>query len=150
MARPQETFGKKEREKKRLKKAEDKRKKREARKEAGGIEQNEFVYVNHLGQLVDTPPDPSLKEEINVEDIVLGVPKKEEGGEAPNPMHTGFVEFFDASKGFGFIKDADTPEKYFVHISEVKDGELKEGNKVSYEIEKGQKGWNAVRVSKVS
>lgn len=149
MARPQETFGKKEREKKRLKKAEDKRKKREARKENGGEERNEFVYVNHLGQLVDTPPDPSLKEEVDVEDIVLGIPKKVEGDQ-PDPFRTGFVEFFDDSKGFGFIKDSDTPEKYFVHISEVRDGELKEGNKVSYEIEKGQKGWNAVRVSKVA
>jgi len=149
MARPQETFGKKEREKKRLKKAEDKRKKREARKENGKEERNEFVYVNHLGQLVDTPPDPSLKEEVDVDDIVLGIPKKVEGDQ-PDPFHTGFVEFFDASKGFGFIKDADTPEKYFVHISEVKDGELKEGNKVSYEIEKGQKGWNAVRVNKIA
>ncbi|WP_035336995.1 cold-shock protein [Dokdonia sp. PRO95] len=148
MARPQETFGKKEREKKRLKKAEDKRKKKAARKESGE-KLNEFVYVNHLGQLVDTPPDPSLKEEVDVEDIVLGIPKKEEGDE-PDPIRTGFVEFFDSSKGFGFIKDADTPEKYFVHISEVRDGELKEGNKVSYEIERGQKGMNAVRVSKVS
>ncbi|TVZ51436.1 cold-shock protein [Dokdonia sp. Hel_I_53] len=149
MARPQETFGKKEREKKRLKKAEDKRKKREAKKENGGVDRNEFIYVNHLGQLVDTPPDPSLKEEVDVGDIVLGIPKKQDGDE-PDPIHTGFVEFFDASKGFGFIKDADTPEKYFVHISEVRDGELKEGNKVSYEIEKGQKGWNAVRVSKLA
>ncbi|TVZ23051.1 putative cold-shock DNA-binding protein [Dokdonia sp. Hel_I_63] len=148
MARPQETFGKKEREKKRLKKAEDKRKKKAARKESGE-KANEFVYVNHLGQLVDTPPDPALKEEVDVDDIVLGIPKKVEGDE-PDPIRTGFVEFFDSSKGFGFIKDADTPEKYFVHISEVRDGELKEGNKVSYEIERGQKGMNAVRVSKVA
>lgn len=148
MARPQETFGKKEREKKRLKKAEDKRKKRIARKESGE-KANEFVYVNHLGQLVDTPPDPLLREEVDVEDIVLGIPKKVEG-DAPDPFKTGFVEFFDDSKGFGFIKDADTPEKYFVHISAVSGGELKEGNKVSYEIERGQKGMNAVRVNKIS
>ncbi len=150
MARPQETFGKKEREKKRLKKNEDKRKRREEKKANGGGEDfNEFVYVNHLGQLVDTPPDPDLKPEIEAEDIILGIPKKDDS-EVDDPVKTGFVEFFNSEKGFGFIKDADTPEKYFVHISSVQDGELKEGNKVSFELERGPKGLNAIKVNKIS
>lgn len=146
MARPQETFGKKEREKKRLKKAEDKRKKKAERK-ASGEKAPEFVYVNHLGQLVDTPPDPDQNVEVDVEDIVLGIPKKEEE-EAPDPVHTGFVDFYNDSKGFGFIKDADDGEKYFVHVSGIEEDEIKEGNKVTFELEKGQKGWNAVKVKK--
>jgi cold shock CspA family protein len=149
MTKKQETFGKKEREKKRLKKNEEKRKKREERKANGGESFDEFVYVNHLGQLTDTPPDPSQKVEIEAEDIILGIPKKEEGDE-PDPVHTGFVDFFNDSKGFGFIKDADDGDKYFVHISGIIDDEIKEGNKVSFELEKGPKGWNAVKVKKVS
>jgi len=147
MARPQETFGKKEREKKRLKKNEEKRKKREARKANGGDSFNEFVYVNAMGQLVDTPPDPDQEIEIEAEDIVIGIPKKEEQ-EPIDPVHTGFVDFFNDSKGFGFIKDSLDNEKYFVHISSVQADEIKEGNKVTFELEKGPKGWNAVKVKK--
>ena len=76
MARSQQTYSKGEKEKKRLKKREEKQKKKEARKAAakergGGIE---FAYVDHNGNLTDTPPDPSLKVEIDAEDIILGIP----------------------------------------------------------------------------
>ena len=60
MARAQETFGKKEREKKRLKKREEKAKKKEQRK-SSGEQDSMFVYVDENGHLVDTPPDPSKK-----------------------------------------------------------------------------------------
>ncbi|MGB5463633.1 MAG: cold shock domain-containing protein, partial [Aureibaculum sp.] len=55
MAKKKETFGKKEREKKRLKKKEDKIKKREARKASS--QDSIFVYVDENGHLTDTPPD---------------------------------------------------------------------------------------------
>ncbi len=149
MARAQETFGKKEREKKRLKKKEEKQKKKEERKanSTGGGLENMLVYVDEYGQLTDTPPDPSKKIKIDAEDIVIGVPKKEEQ-EAEDPIRKGKVSFFDSSKGFGFIIDSENQEKYFVHVSGVLET-IEENDKVSFELERGQKGMNAVRVKKV-
>jgi len=149
MARSQQTFNKTEKEKKRLKKREDKKKKKEARKAESkenpkGIQ---FAYVDHDGQLTDTPPDPTLKVKIDAEDIILGIPKKEEG-EQEDPIRKGKVSFFDSSKGFGFIIDSENSEKYFCHVSGLLD-EIIENDKVSFELEKGAKGMNAVRVTKI-
>ena len=149
MARSQQTFNKTEKEKKRLKKREDKKKKKVARKAEAkenpkGIQ---FAYVDHDGQLTDTPPDPTLKVKIDAEDIILGIPKKEEG-EQEDPIRKGKVSFFDSSKGFGFIIDSENNEKYFCHVSGLLD-EIIENDKVSFELEKGAKGMNAVRVKKV-
>lgn len=148
MAKSQQTQNKKEKEKAKLKKREDKRKKREARKSetSSGIE---FAYVDHNGHLVDTPPDPSLKVEVDPEEIVLGVPPKEEGDNEPfNPVRNGKVSFYDSSKGFGFIIDNENQEKYFTHVSGIID-EITENDKVSFELEKGQRGMNAVKVKKI-
>lgn len=148
MAKSQQTFNKKEKEKKKQKKREEKQKKKEARRaEAKEAKKGiPFAYVDHFGNLTDTPSVSTEKEEINASDIVLGVPKKEESEEEYNPIRTGKVEFFDHSKGFGFIVDAETQEKHFVHVSGLID-EIDENNKVTFELEKGQKGMNAVRVS---
>ena len=146
MARAQETFGKKEREKKRLKKREEKAKKKEQRK--AGEQDSMFVYVDENGYLVDTPPDPSKKIKVDAESIVLGIPKKEESDEEIDPIRKGRVEFFNDSKGYGFIKDMDTQEKFFVHINGCLE-EIVENNMVQFELERGMKGMNAVRVKKV-
>jgi cold shock CspA family protein/DNA-binding protein YbaB len=152
MAKSQQTFNKSEKEKKRLKKREDKRKKMEARKadkDVNGTAHEEFVYVDFNGNLTSTPPDPSLKEEVDIDDIILGIPKKtDEDREAFNPVRQGTVSFFDTSKGFGFIIDNENKEKYFCHVSGLKD-EIVEGNLVSFELEKGQRGMNAVKVTLV-
>ncbi|WP_047415013.1 cold-shock protein [Cellulophaga sp. Hel_I_12] len=147
MARAQETFGKKEREKKRLKKREEKAKKKEQRK-ASGEQDSMFVYVDENGHLVDTPPDPTKKVKVDAESIVLGIPKKEESDEEIDPTRKGRVEFFNDSKGYGFIKDTETQEKFFVHINGCLE-EIKENNMVQFELERGQKGMNAVRVKKI-
>ena len=148
MAKSQQTYNKKEKEKAKLKKREDKQKRREARKadKTPGIE---FAYVDHNGNLVDTPPDPSLKIEIDPEDIILGIPPKEEGDrEEFNPVRKGKVSFYDPSKGFGFIVDDENNEKYFTHVSGIID-EIAENDAVTFELEKGQRGMNAVRVQKI-
>jgi len=147
MARAQETFGKKEREKKRLKKRELKAKKkaeRQANSKAGASFEEMLVYVDENGHFTDTPPDPTKKVKIDAESIVLGIPKKEEQ-EEEDPIRKGKVAFFDTSKGFGFITDADNQEKYFVHVSGLID-EVAENDKVTFELEKGLKGMNAVRI----
>ena len=153
MARSQQTFSKSEKEKKRLKKREEKKKKMEARKaekEANGSKGIDFAYVDHFGNLVDTPPDPSMKVEVEADDIVLGVPKKEETDEDSfNPVRLGKVNFFDHSKGFGFIIDDENNEKYFTHVSGLLDT-INENDNVTFELEKGARGMNAVRVSLVN
>ncbi len=149
MAKSQQTFNKSEKEKKRLKKREDKRKKMEARKadkEANGTGGIPLAYVDHNGNLVDTPPDPSLKVEVELESIAINVTKKEHIEE--DPIRNGKVSFFDTSKGFGFIIDTENQEKYFTHVSGLIDT-IAENDKVSFELERGMKGMNAVRVKKI-
>ncbi|MEX0315565.1 MAG: cold-shock protein [Allomuricauda sp.] len=148
MAKSQQTYNKREKEKQRQKKREEKQKKREAKKaeakeSGGGIP---FAYVDQYGNLTDTPPEPTEKEEIDASSIELGIPKKEDVEEEFDPVRTGKVAFFDHSKGFGFIMDTETQEKHFVHVSGLID-EINENDKVTFELEKGQKGMNAVRVS---
>ncbi|GGK29784.1 cold-shock protein [Yeosuana aromativorans] len=149
MAKSQVTFNKIEKEKKRLKKREEKQKKKEARKaEAKENPQGiQFAYVDYNGNLTDTPPDPSMKVKVEAESIEIGIPKKEER-EEEDPTRKGKVSFFDSSKGFGFIIDAENQEKYFVHVSGLLE-DIQENDKVQYELERGQKGMNAVRVKKV-
>jgi len=60
-------------------------------------------------------------------------------------MNNGTVKFFNTTKGFGFISPDDGGKDVFVHISGTID-EINEGDKVSYEVEEGKKGLNAVNV----
>ncbi len=150
MARAQETYGKKEREKKRLKKREEKAKKkveRQANATSGASLEDMLIYVDENGHFTHTPPDPSKKVQIDADSIILGIPKKVDD-EEEDPIRKGKVSFFDSSKGFGFIIDAENNEKYFVHVSGLID-EIAENDKVSYELERGMKGMNAVRVKKI-
>ncbi len=149
MAKSQQTYNKGEKEKKRLKKREEKRKKMEARKleaKEHGKKGIEFAYVDFNGNLTDTPPDPSERIAVDIEDIAISVPKTLESDRvAVDPIRKGTVSFFDSSKGFGFIVDSENQEKYFTHVSGIID-EIVENDKVTFELEKGQRGMNAVRV----
>lgn len=152
MGRSQQTFSKSEREKKRLKKKKEKEDKKAERKANAENSDNSLesmmVYVLEDGTLSDTPPDPTKKKkEIEADNIVLGIPKKEEGNEV-DTLRTGKVDFFNDSKGFGFIKDTNSTESFFVHVNGLID-EVNEGDKVSFELEKGMKGMNAVNVKKI-
>ncbi|MFC6997382.1 cold-shock protein [Rufibacter roseus] len=60
-------------------------------------------------------------------------------------MKNGKVKFFNDSKGFGFIKDAETNEEYFVHVTNLVD-EIRENDDVTFELKEGRKGLNAVNV----
>ncbi|HSI69079.1 MAG TPA: cold shock domain-containing protein [Gillisia sp.] len=149
MAKSQQTFNKIEKEKQRAKKREEKQKKKDERKANPKGSDFDIAYVDEFGNLTDTPPDPSRKIEVDADDIVLGVPKKEEGDQEDTKKDKeGKVSFFDHSKGFGFIIDDNTQEKYFVHVSGLID-EIDENDRVTYELERGMKGMNAVRVKKL-
>ncbi|RFM32566.1 cold-shock protein [Chitinophaga silvisoli] len=60
-------------------------------------------------------------------------------------MQEGTVKFFNATKGFGFITPADGSKDIFVHVTGLSD-EIGENDRVSYEVQNGQKGLNAVNV----
>ena len=65
----------------------------------------------------------------------------------------GKVKWFNPTKGFGFIEREDKEKDVFVHISAVKDAGmdgLDEGQEVTFEVEEGEKGPNAVNLQKVS
>jgi len=150
MAKSQQTFNKLEKEKKRLKKREEKAKKKAERlansKKGEGFD-SMIAYVDEYGQLTDTPPDPSKKIKVDASSIEIGIPKKEHM-EEESPFKEGKVSFFDSSKGFGFIIENESQEKYFVHVSGILE-EIQENDKVAFELERGLKGMNAVRVKKI-
>jgi cold shock CspA family protein len=148
MAKSQDTFNKKEKEKKRLKKRQEKNLKREDRKSnsSGGELENMLAYVDENGNLTDTPPDPSKKRKVIASSIEISVPRREE--EEVIAVRTGRVEFFNDSKGFGFIKESETQEKYFVHVNGLLET-IKENDMVTFELERGLKGLNAICVKKV-
>jgi cold shock CspA family protein len=107
-----------------------------------------FAYVDENGNLSSKPPDPKKRIIVQAEDIEIGVPKHE----PVNPedlIRKGTVTFFNDSKGYGFIKDQVTQESVFVHVNSLTQ-EIKEHNKVTFEIEMGPKGANAVNVKLVS
>lgn len=139
-----ETFNKKEREKKKGLRKKDKQSKKEARKDApaGGGWESMMAYVDEDGVLSDTPPDPKAKKEIKAKNIEIGVPKREK--EEFDPILRGVINYFDDTKGYGFIKTADD-ENFFVHQNNVS-GDPAKGKRVRFEKEKGAKGWVAVRV----
>ena len=60
-------------------------------------------------------------------------------------MNKGKVKFFNVTKGFGFIKDNESDEEYFVHSTGLID-RIKEGDEVEYSLKEGKKGMNAINV----
>ena len=60
-------------------------------------------------------------------------------------MNKGTVKFFNSTKGFGFIKEDESNEEHFVHVSGLID-EIKDGDAVEFELKEGKKGLNAVNV----
>ncbi|MBR9832790.1 cold-shock protein [Acidiluteibacter ferrifornacis] len=60
-------------------------------------------------------------------------------------MKEGKVKFFNDTKGFGFIKDDNDDKEYFVHVTGLID-EIRENDEVTFELQEGKKGLNAVNV----
>lgn len=151
MAKSKETFSKKETEKKKEKKRKEKEQRKEERK-ANAKEGKSFddmiAYVDENGNFSSTPPDPTKRKAIRLEDIEIGVPKQTALKQA-DLVRKGIVTFFNDSKGYGFIKDLETQDSIFVHINALVDP-IKENNKVSFEVEMGQKGPNAVNVKLIN
>ena len=60
-------------------------------------------------------------------------------------MSKGTVKFFNNAKGFGFITPDDGSKDVFVHQNGLTN-EIREGDKVSYDVEESPKGLNATNV----
>ncbi|MCX2432931.1 MULTISPECIES: cold-shock protein [unclassified Pedobacter] len=150
MAKSQATYSKKENEKKRLKKQKDKQEKKEERQsnaKKGLALEDMMAYVDENGNISSTPPDPKKKKVFNIEDVQIGITRQEDIIDE-NPVKKGTVTFFNDSKGYGFIKNTETQDSIFVHANGLVT-QIKEGDKVTFEVEMGQKGPTAVKVSKV-
>lgn len=144
-----DSFGKKEKEKKKAQKRKEKAARKEARKleEKSGKLEDMIAYVDENGVIVDEPIDETKKKkEIKAENISLSY-EKEEGPEE-DPIHQGKVTFFNDDKGYGFIKDKNSQESYFVHMNNCQEP-INEGDRVEFELEPGQKGMAAVKVKKI-
>ena len=127
----------------RLKKLEKQKRKEERKANAGnGSFEDMIAYVDENGLITDTPPDMNNKQEINIEDIAVSTLKKEETEET---VLRGRVEYFNEDRGFGFIKDVNS----FFYITSVQNP-IVEGNMVTFELERGRKGMNAVRIALAS
>ncbi len=138
------SFNKRELEKKKEQKRKEKQLRKEERKAAGVSSFEDMIaYVDENGVITNTPPDPDQKkQEVELENILISTPKKEEVEEV---ALQGRVEFFNPEKGFGFIKSLADTNKYFFHISNAP-AEIAEGNLVTYELERGDRGMNAVNI----
>lgn len=138
------TFNKRELEKKREQKKQDKQKRKEERKANAGNAAFEdmIAYVDENGVITNTPPDQAKKRKIDIENIVISTPKKEDIEES---ILKGHVEYFNPDKGYGFIKNSTNMDKYFFHVSSASSS-ISEGNKVTFELERGKKGMNAINI----
>jgi cold shock CspA family protein len=146
MARPKGISSKREKEKQRQKEKREKREKMEERRatQAKGKSLDEMMaYIDEDGNITSVPPDPSKKKVLNVEDIEIGVPKLPKSQDI---LREGRIDYFDGSKGFGFILQ-NNGEKIFFHINQAT-YQVQEGDIVNYTVERGPKGWNAVGVAK--
>jgi cold shock CspA family protein len=145
-----ESWNKKEREKKKQKERKDKAEKMQERKE--NAKKNNFddmiAYLDENGNLSATPPDPRKRVEVKLEDIQIGVPEYVPPTEE-ELTRKGKVTFFNNEKGFGFIKDMQSQQSLFVHANNIT-VPIKENDKVSFEIEMGQRGPMAVNVKIIS
>ena len=61
-------------------------------------------------------------------------------------MQEGTVKFFNETKGFGFISPSAGGDDIFVHSTGLVSRNIRENDKVTFEVQKGQKGLNAVNV----
>lgn len=136
------TTGKRDREKLKEQKRQEKQKRKEDRQSGGRSTFEDMIaYVDENGILHSTPQEKS-KEEIDASLIAVSVMKKEEIEFVPL---TGRVEFFNNSKGYGFVKDSNNIDKYFFHFKAAP-AAIAEGDHVTFELEHGQRGLNAINI----
>ena len=145
-----ESWNKKDREQRKRKEKKDKADKMLQRKENATKKSFDdmIAYLDENGNLSSKPPDPRKKVEVKLEDIQIGVPEYVPPTEE-ELKRTGKITFFNSAKGFGFIKDQVSQQSVFFHVNNL-ESPVNENDKVSFEIEMGQRGPSAVHVKLVS
>jgi cold shock CspA family protein len=149
MAKSQETFSKKEKEKKRLQKRKEKEERKAERKanaKQGQSLEDMMAYVDENGNISSTPPDPTNKRKVKEEDIVLG--SRNRKGMEQIVTRKGKVTYFNTSKGYGFIKDLVSQESIFVH-SNALTFTIKENDILVFETEETVRGLSAKNLRRV-
>lgn len=144
-----ETIGKKERDKKKMKKRQDKLEKMQERKNnnnRGKSLDDMIAYVDENGNISSTPPDMRNRKKVRAEDMQISTPKAKDIDPA-TLIRTGVITFFNEAKGFGFIKDSQSQDSVFMHVNQLSE-RVKENDKVTFETENGPKGLNAVNIKK--
>jgi len=149
-----ESFSKKENRNKKAKAKQDKAQKMAERKlnnNKGKSLEDMLAYVDEDGNLSPVPPQGA-----NVEDMTFNEtrtrtnrPEPRTPRQADNPIKTGYVSFFNLSKGFGFITDDSSRERVFFHVNQLSQP-LKENDRVTFSQEKTARGYNATNVKKIS
>ena len=141
------SFGKRENEKKKQARRVEKQNRKEERKSSGKATSFEdmIAYVDENGVITSTPPELNPnKEEIKQEEILISTPKKE--NIEILTVLKGRVDYFNESKGYGFIKDLGSGEKYFFHVSNNTLTDISETDIVTFELERGLRGMNAINI----
>ena len=103
------------------------------------------AFVDENGVITSTPPELNPnKEEIKQEEILISTPKKE--NIEILTVLKGRVDYFNEAKGYGFIKDLGSGEKYFFHVSNNTLTDISETDIVTFELERGLRGMNAINI----
>jgi len=140
-----DSWKKKDRQQKKQKQKNDKAEKMNDRKEQPKKSFDDMIaYLDENGNLSSKPPDPRKRVEVKLEDIQIGVPEYVPPTEE-ELTRSGKVTFFNNAKGFGFIKDMVSQQSVFVHVNNL-ESPIQENDKVSFQVEMGQRGPSAVKV----
>ncbi len=143
-----EFFSKRDREKKKQQLRKEKEEKKRERKEHsrdGNSLADMIAYVDENGNLTSTPQDPSRRREYNLEDIQISAPKAEDRN-LVEQFEEGVISYYNAEKGYGFIRDIKSKQSVFVHNKQIS-GSININDKVRFQIAKGFKGPEAINVS---
>jgi cold shock CspA family protein len=142
MAKSSGTFAKKDREKRKQKERQEKLEKKAEQKSAKAKSFDEMIaYVDEFGRFSSTPPQQ--RKPIDLEEIQISISKRDETEDSN--IRTGVVASFDESKGYGFVKDSSSQESIFVHASALTEP-IKQGDRVTFEANQGERGLFAVNV----
>jgi len=107
-----------------------------------------IAYVDENGIISSTPPEPTIEKKTGHE-LITTSSVMDESRNSQGTDIKGTVEHINSEKGYGFIKETKTINKYFFHISGLVDA-VQIGDHVLFDIERGKKGYNAVNIKKIS
>ncbi len=143
MAKPI-TSSKRDNEKKKHEKRIEKQKKKDVRKQNTASSFDDMIaYVDENGQISSTPPVKTDASKPSFKLPAIQTPKQN------FKEMTGRIEHLNDEKNYGFIKETGTVNKYFFHVSSLVDN-AKIGDNVTFDLERGKKGMNAVNVKSKS